>query len=151
MKPEFRPLVAAAKKIRARAYAPYSNYQVGAAVRGDDGVVYPGANIENASYGLCLCAERSAVAAAVLAGCKRLTAVAVVTDSDPPAAPCGMCRQTLAEFARDMPVILVNLDGVELETTLDALLPHGFRAEEGVFEPPQAKAEPKAKAARARR
>ncbi len=142
MKSDFRPLVAAAKKIRARAHAPYSGYHVGAAVRGDDGVVYPGANIENASYGLCLCAERSAVAAAVMAGCKKLTAVAVVTDSDPPAAPCGMCRQTLAEFALDLPVILVNLDGKELETTLEALLPHAFRAEKGVFEPPQAKAKP---------
>lgn len=137
MKAEHKALVAAAKKIRARAHAPYSGYQVGAAVRGDDGVIYPGANVENASYGLTLCAERNAVSAAVLAGCKKLTAVAVVTDSNPPAAPCGMCRQALAEFALDLPVILVNLDGVELETSLEALLPHAFRAERGVFEPAQ--------------
>jgi cytidine deaminase len=124
---ELDDLVEAARKARARAYAPYSNYQVGAAVRGDDGRIYIGANVENASYGLALCAERNAVAQAVIAGAKQITAVAVVTSTSPPAAPCGMCRQTLAEFALDAPVVLVN-DHERVETTLGELLPRAFRA-----------------------
>jgi cytidine deaminase len=123
-------LVRAAEAARARAYAPYSRYQVGAAVRGDNGKIYTGANVENASYGLALCAERNAVAAAVLDGVRRLTAVAVITSTSPPAAPCGMCRQTLAEFARDLPVVLVNDRGERRETTLETLLPLGFRRED---------------------
>jgi cytidine deaminase len=124
---ELDQLVEAAKKARGRAYAPYSRYQVGAAVRGDNGKVYLGANIENASYGLALCAERNAVAAAILDGCKQLTGLAVITSTSPPAAPCGMCRQTLAEFARDLPVALCNDKGERTDTTLAALLPHAFR------------------------
>jgi cytidine deaminase len=127
MSRELDELVEAARSARQRAYAPYSNYHVGAAVRGDDGRIYIGANVENASYGLALCAERNAVAQAVLAGAKKITAVAVVTSTSPPAAPCGMCRQTLAEFALDLPVVLVN-DHERLDTTLGALLPHAFRS-----------------------
>ena len=93
------------------------------------GKVYVGANIENASYGLALCAERSAVAAAISAGEKKLSAVAVVTATSPPAAPCGMCRQVLAEFgADDLPIALVNDAGERADTTLGALLPHAFRS-----------------------
>lgn len=122
-------LVDAARAVRANAHAPYSRYQVGAAVRGASGRIYVGANVENASYGLALCAERSAVAAAVAAGEKRLTAVAVVTSTAPPAAPCGMCRQVLAEFAGDeLPIALVNDSGGRSDTTLGALLPHAFRS-----------------------
>ena len=98
-----RTLIEAARAVRANAHAPYSRYHVGAAVRGDSGKIYVGANVENASYGLALCAERNAIAAAVAAGEKRVTAVAVVTATSPPAAPCGMCRQVLAEFAGDEP------------------------------------------------
>jgi cytidine deaminase len=123
-------LVAAAAAARARAYAPYSRYPVGAAVRTDDGRVYTGANVENASYGLSLCAERNAVMAAVLDGARALSAVAVVTASAPPAAPCGMCRQTLAEFARDMPIALANDRGERVDTTLAELLPRAFRRDD---------------------
>jgi cytidine deaminase len=122
--------VEAAKRARAHAYAPYSRYLVGAAVRADNGKTYVGVNMENASYGLALCAERSAVAAAVTDGARALEGVAVVTASSPPAAPCGMCRQTLAEFARDLPVVLVNDSGERVKTTLAELLPRAFRRED---------------------
>jgi cytidine deaminase len=121
-------LLEAAQRVRAHAHAPYSSYPVGAAVRGASGRVYAGANVENASYGLALCAERSAIAVAVAAGEKAITACAVVTSTSPPAAPCGMCRQVLAEFAPDaLPVVLLNDRGERLDTTLGQLLPHAFR------------------------
>lgn len=126
--PAMQELVDAATRVRIHAHAPYSRYHVGAAVRAASGKVYAGANVENASYGLCLCAERSAVAAAVAAGEKSVIAVAVITASAPPAAPCGMCRQVLAEFAADdLPIRLVNDRGQQQQTTLGALLPHAFR------------------------
>jgi cytidine deaminase len=121
-------LIEAARLVRENAHAPYSRYKVGAAIRTASGRVFVGANVENASYGLALCAERSAIAAAIAAGEKRVTAVAVITASSPPAAPCGMCRQVLAEFADDgLPVTLVNDVGERSDTTLGALLPHAFR------------------------
>jgi cytidine deaminase len=123
-------LIEAAKAVRKNAHAPYSRYQVGAAVRGDDGKIYAGCNVENASYGLALCAERGAVAQAIAAGAKKIVAAAVVTSTSPPAAPCGMCRQTLAEFARDMPIALTNDAGERVETTLAELLPRAFRSED---------------------
>jgi cytidine deaminase len=122
-------LMRAALDARARAYAPYSRYQVGAAVAAG-GQVYAGANVENASYGLALCAERNAVAQAVLAGARELEAVAVATETSPPAPPCGMCLQTLAEFSPDparVRVLLGNPRGERREFTLAQLLPHGFR------------------------
>jgi cytidine deaminase len=121
-------LVTAATEVRKRAYAPYSSYLVGAAVLATDGRVFTGCNLENASYGLSVCAERHAVAAAVAAGCRDLAGVAVVTQSDPPAAPCGACRQVLAEFG-DFPVILAGLDGRRESTTVRALLPRAFDPE----------------------
>lgn len=127
---ELDELVEAARAARARAYAPYSRFAVGAAVRGDNGKIYAGANIENASYGLALCAERTAVAQAVMDGVQSLRAVAVMTTTSPPAAPCGMCRQTLAEFSRALQVVLVNDRGERVETTLDELLPRAFRRED---------------------
>jgi len=124
-----KELIDAARAVRAHAHAPYSRYQVGAAVRAASGKIYVGANVENASYGLALCAERSAVAAAISAGEKKISAVAVVTATSPPAAPCGMCRQVLAEFgADDLPIALVNDSGERADTTLGALLPHAFRS-----------------------
>ena len=126
MTDELETLIARAKEARAQAYAPYSHYQVGAAVRGDNGKIYLGANVENASYGLALCAERNAVAQAILDGCRTLLALAVVTATSPPAAPCGMCRQTLAEFARDLPIALCNDAGERSDTTLAEILPRAF-------------------------
>ncbi len=118
-------LVAAATEVRNRAHAPYSGYMVGAAVLTTDGRVFAGCNVENASYGLSVCAERHAIAAAVAAGCRDFAGVAVVTQSDPPASPCGACRQVLAEFG-DFPVILAGLDGCQESTTVRALLPLAF-------------------------
>jgi len=118
-------LVAAAEAVRENAYAPYSGFAVGAAVMADDGRVFAGCNVENASYGLGVCAERHAVAAAVAAGCRTIVGLAVVTASNPPAAPCGACRQVLAEFG-DYPVVLANPDGVRETTTVRRLLPSAF-------------------------
>jgi cytidine deaminase len=122
-------LIRAALEAKTRAYAPYSRFPVGAAVLAG-GALSTGANIENASYGLALCAERHAVARAVFDGARRIDAIAVATEVSPPAAPCGMCLQVLAEFADDlaaMPVILVNPAGERRMYTLAELLPHGFR------------------------
>jgi cytidine deaminase len=127
-------LIAAAIKARDRAYAPYSRYHVGSAVLADDGRIYAAANVENASYGLSICAERNAVSAAILAGATRILGCAVVTASSPPAAPCGMCRQTLMEFAPDdaskVEVTMLNAKGERRVTTLQALLPLAFRPED---------------------
>lgn len=117
----------AARQAREAAYAPYSGYRVGAALLGEDGVVYRGANIENASYGLCLCAERSAVAAAVNAGVKRFSALVVVTQGALPAAPCGMCRQVLVEFPPGFPVRCITTGSEAIiETDVGSLQPHAF-------------------------
>ena len=119
-------LVRKARAARRRAYAPYSHFFVGAAVRAG-GRVFDGANVENASYGLTLCAERAAVMAAVLAGARELGGVAVASGTSPPTPPCGMCLQTLAEFAGpDLPVALAGAGGAVVQTTLGELLPRGF-------------------------
>lgn len=122
-------LLDAARAVRERAYAPASGFLVGAAVLAADGTIHVGCNVENASYGLTVCAERHAVAAAVGAGVRRLLAVAVVTDSEPPAMPCGACRQVLAEFGPAMLVVVGGVprgEGPQLVTTLPELLPMPF-------------------------
>lgn len=120
-------LLAAAGAVRERAYAPFSDYPVGAAIRTDDGRVFTGCNVENRSFGLSLCAERAAVAAAVAAGARRFAALAVVTASNPPAAPCGLCRETLAEFCGpELPIHLASADGARRDTTLGELFPDPF-------------------------
>lgn len=123
---DWEALERAAMAARARAYAPYSRYLVGAALLGDDGRVYTGANVENASYGLCLCAERAAVAAAIDAGIHRFTALVVATGGPRAAAPCGACRQVLAEFPPSFPVRCVSDRGDRVETSVEELLPSPF-------------------------
>jgi cytidine deaminase len=122
-------LISAARSAQARAYAPYSQFRVGAALEAADGTVFIGCNVENASYGLTICAERAAICAAVSAGAKRFRRAVVVSDVDPPAAPCGACRQVLAEFGLDLPI-----DGVGSKRTvswrLSDLLPVAFGPEQ---------------------
>lgn len=118
-------LVRAAESARERARAPYSDFAVGAAVIDDLGRIHVGCNVENASYGLSVCAERHAVAAAVVAGAGEIKGLAVVTGTAPPVSPCGACRQVLAEFG-DFPVILANFDGDRVETSVAELLPMAF-------------------------
>lgn len=119
-------LVAAARDVRRHAYVKASGFSVGAAVLAEDGRMFVGCNVENASYGLTICAERAAVCAAVAAGARALVAVAVATDLDEPARPCGACRQVLAEFGRDLEVVLAGRGAVVVTTRLGALLPEPF-------------------------
>ena len=119
-------LAAAASAVRAHAYAPASHFHVGAAVWSADGRMFAGCNVENASYGLTICAERAAVCAAVAAGARELVAVAIATGLDEPATPCGACRQVLAEFGRDLAVLLIGKGGRRRTTTLAHLLPEPF-------------------------
>ena len=118
-------LVAVADRMRRRAYAPYSRFRVGAAILAG-GKVYRGANIENASYPLSVCAERNAAAAAVLAGHREFQVVAVVADNDDPTPPCGGCRQVLNEFGPTMLVVCQGAGGRRAEWVLPAILPHAF-------------------------
>jgi cytidine deaminase len=123
------PLVEAARAAQARAYAPYSHFRVGAALEAEHGEVYIGCNVENASYGLTICAERAAVCAAVAAGAQRFRRAVVVSDADPPAAPCGACRQVLSEFGRDFRVEAVGPRGTATWTMAE-LLPAAFGREQ---------------------
>lgn len=120
-------MVRAATEVRERAYAPYSRFLVGAALLTDDGSLFAGCNVENRSFGLCICAERTAVASAVAAGHRRWRAVVVVTDISPPALPCGMCRETLNELAADdLEVLVANLAGERASYRLRELHPAPF-------------------------
>jgi cytidine deaminase len=122
-------LTAAAKNASTRAYAPYSKYPVGAAVLTASGEIFSGCNVENASYGLGVCAERNAVSAAVLAGHRTLLACAIYVPGEKVAAPCGACRQVLREFGAAMEIVSTSGAGRELRATLDELLPHSFGPE----------------------
>lgn len=119
-------MLAAARAAMERAYAPYSGFRVGAALLTQDGAVFAGCNVENASYPVGLCAERAALAAAVGAGAREFTDLLIVADSPRPCPPCGMCRQALAEFGLDLRVVLVGLGGTESEFRLSDLLPDAF-------------------------
>ena len=123
-------LAARAAEAAKAAYCPYSKYPVGAAALTEDGGIFTGCNVENASYGLTVCAERNAVFAAVASGARRIKALALAAgDASSPVAPCGACRQVLAEFCdADAPVICATPDGtITLETTVGQLLPHAFK------------------------
>jgi cytidine deaminase len=122
-------LIRVASLARQRAHAPYSKYKVGAAIRTKRNKVHSGANVENASYGLTVCAERSAAFAAVNAGDTAFDAIAIVIDDDRLPTPCGACRQVLAEFSPDMRVILATTGGNRKVTTLRELLPDPFLPE----------------------
>jgi cytidine deaminase len=122
------PLVAAAADARTRAFAPFSRFLVGAALEAEDGTVVVGCNVESASYGLTMCAERVAVFAGVARGFRCFKRVAVVTDTPTPTPPCGACRQILWEFASDAEVVLANLAGDVRKYTMRELLPGAFDA-----------------------
>ena len=120
-------LLQAARQARDAAYAPYSHFKVGAAVRVSDGRIFVGSNIENASYGLSVCAERVAIFNAASAGARAIVELAVITDAIEPAPPCGACRQVLAEFAADAVVAMGNLDGKVTLGSFAALFPKPFK------------------------
>jgi cytidine deaminase len=125
------PLLNAAREAAARAYAPYSRFPVGAALEAEDGRLFTGCNVENASYGLTVCAERTALFSAVAAGCRRFKRIAIAAGTGlEPATPCGACRQVLAEFAMpDLEILLVTLDRPDSlrRFRLGDLLPHAFK------------------------
>jgi cytidine deaminase len=123
-------LLELARQARESAYAPYSRFQVGAALQTRDGQQFSGCNVENAAYGLCNCAERTALFSAIAAGYKPgdFSAIAVIADTPEPVSPCGSCRQVLSELCDPaMPVLLANMAGATRQTTVEALLPEGFR------------------------
>lgn len=128
-------LLQAARTAAARAYAPYSGYRVGAAVEDVDGYTHIGCNVENASYGLTVCAERVAMAGAVAVGASRPVRLALWVPHGPPATPCGACRQFLAEFVADLPIRSASPEGQQ-EWSLAELLPKPFIAGMGGSEPP---------------
>ena len=122
-------LVALAIEARTRSYSPYSKFAVGAALVCHDGSVYIGANVENASYPLCMCAERNALYGALMDGKRAddMAALAVVADTEGPCSPCGACRQVISElFPKDAPIYLANLKGDLVQTTAEELLPFAF-------------------------
>lgn len=128
-------LVTEAIAARERAYVPYSHFAVGAAALAADGRIFRGCNIENASYGLTICAERTALFKAVSEGARELVAIAVVTSTHDVASPCGACRQVMAELGPKMKIILANLDGLRVMTDVPTILPGAFderRLREGV-------------------
>ena len=130
-----KELIDAAAAVRENAFAPYSGFRVGSALETEDGELVTGCNVESASYGLTVCAERIAIFNALSQGKKRIRKIAVVTDTDELTAPCGACRQIIWEFGGDIPVILSNLKGKTATLTMKDLLPHAF---DGTFlsEPP---------------
>lgn len=122
-------LLAAARRVQGQAYAPYSNFLVGAALETPDGKVFVGCNVENASFGLTICAERAAIFAAVSAGAREFRRAVVVSNVDPPAAPCGACRQVLAEFGLNLSIEAVG-SARTVRWQLSELLPAAFGPEQ---------------------
>jgi cytidine deaminase len=121
-------LVEAARQVRENAHAPYSHFKVGAAVEDESGRIFTGCNVENATYGLSVCAERVAILKAVSEGAGKFTRVAVVADTDTLTPPCGACRQILWEFCGDVEVVMSNLQGKSESLRLASLFPRAFDA-----------------------
>ena len=126
MIPADQELIEAAAAVRQHSYSPYSRHAVGAAIRGKSGKIYTGANVENASYGLTICAEQAAIVTAVSEGEREFEVIAVVTQNG--GMPCGACRQVMAEFAPGLRVLVADVNGHSLEHTIGELLPHSFDA-----------------------
>jgi len=126
MNEDLQKLIEAALDVRERAYAPFSNFRVGAAVSTKSGKIYTGCNVESASYGLTVCAERVAIWKAVSEGEKELTNIAVVADTQELTPPCGVCRQIIWEFCGDVPVTFANLHGKTETVQMKELLPRAF-------------------------
>lgn len=123
-------LITKAISAAGRAHAPYSKFQVGAALVAADGRVFTGCNVENISFGLTICAERNAVFSAVAAGCREFSKIIIVADTDEPVSPCGACRQVLAEFNPNLEIVLANFHGKQARFNLSELLP---RAATGIL------------------
>ena len=123
---QFDALIAAAKAAREKAYAPFSKFKVGAALRTPSGKVFGGCNVENATYGLTVCAERVAIFKAISEGERKFDAIAVVTDTNTLTPPCGACRQLIWEFCGDVPVVISNLQGKVEELRMSQLFPKPF-------------------------
>lgn len=120
------PLYKAAYAAREKAYAPYSNFRVGAAIQATDGTIFSGCNVENCSYGLTSCAERNAIFTAVAAGHQNFTKILILSEADKPATPCGACRQVIVEFAPTIEVVSITVDNKVIIEDMSALLPHAF-------------------------
>ncbi|MDA8018813.1 MAG: cytidine deaminase [Thermoanaerobaculia bacterium] len=123
---DWNALVTAATAARENAWAPFSKFKVGAALLTSDGTIYSGCNVENRTFGLTICAERNAVTTAVADGRRDFVAVVVVTDASPPAPPCGMCRETLVEFASELEILSANLEGERRHYRLSEIFPEPF-------------------------
>ena len=126
MKHTEKELIDAAADVRERAFAPYSNFKVGAAVETENGDIYTGCNVESASYGLTVCAERVAIWKGISRGVTKFGRIAVVVDTEELTPPCGVCRQIIWEFCGDVPVILANLHGKTETIMMSELLPRAF-------------------------
>lgn len=127
MKTRIEELIEIARAAREQAYAPYSGFKVGAAVETADGKVYAGCNVENSSYGLTVCAERTALAKAVSEGERHFVRIAVIAETKIPVPPCGACRQVILELCgKDVEVVLANIDGQRVVTDISSLLPMPF-------------------------
>lgn len=130
MKSEEQSLIESARSVLERAHVPYSNFPVGAAIMDESGRIFTGVNVENASYGLTICAERVAIFSAIAAGSKNFKAIAVTSQRLRPVTPCGACRQVLAEFCPpDMPVLLDAENGAPIQETVAGLLPMAFNGD----------------------
>ncbi len=126
---EYTELIAKARQAYVNAYAPYSQYKVGASVLWDTGNITTGVNVENASYGLTVCAERNAISSGIGMGETKITAIAIAVPTEQMPAPCGACRQVMREFAWDCTVLLVNCSSEIKKTSLQALFPDSFGPE----------------------